>query len=67
MELSRLIWRCPSIHTDGLKKTSTNPWILFADRSRIGVLQNLKQECNHYLAMSVGCMQFYFDGANYMV
>jgi hypothetical protein len=51
----------------GLKKTSTNPWILFADRSQTGDLPNLKQECNHHLAKSVGFMQFYSDGANYMV
>jgi len=53
MKFSKLILRYPSINIDGHKKASTNPWILFADRSRIGDLPNLKQECNHYLAMSV--------------
>jgi hypothetical protein len=67
MNLSKLILRYPSINTEGHKKASTNPWLLFADRSRIADLPNLKQVCNHYLAMSVDFMQFNSDGANYMV
>jgi len=67
MKLSKLILRYSSINTDGNKKASANPWILFADRSRIGDLPNLKQECSYYLAMSVDFMQFNSDGANYMV
>ena len=67
MTFSKLILRHPSINTDGHNKASTNPWIHFADRSRIADLPNLKQECNHYLAMSVDFMKFNSDEANYMV
>jgi hypothetical protein len=65
--LSKLILRYPSINTDGHKKAATNRWMLFAGRSRIGDLLNLKLECNHYLAMSIDVMQFNSDVANYMV
>jgi hypothetical protein len=65
--LSKLILRYHIINTDGHKKAWTNRWMLFADRSRIEDLLNLKQECNHYLTVSVDFMQFNSDVANYMV